>query len=214
MKQFETELQKLNLYLINMADSVSGNITQAVNGYFNRDTNVIINDDLIDQLEKVIQEQCVDLMVSFTPLARDLRVILGILKLITDLERIGDHAEDIAIFSNALNKHEYEQLEQVKEMANIATNMIKLAIDAFIKDDLELAKKVIAQDEKIDKLYFTLLKKLMDTKGLENEVIVYHTLILRYLERTADHAVNVAEWVIYIISGYHKSNPDGRFTYV
>ncbi|MGI6210829.1 MAG: hypothetical protein ACOYIM_03925, partial [Bacilli bacterium] len=62
MKQFETELQKLNLYLINMADSVSGNIIQAVNGYFNRDTNVIINDDLIDQLEKVIQEQCVDLM--------------------------------------------------------------------------------------------------------------------------------------------------------
>lgn len=195
-------------------ESVSGNIIQAVNGYFNRDTNVIINDDLIDQLEKVIQEQCVDLMVSFTPLARDLRVILGILKLITDLERIGDHAEDIAIFSNALNKHEYKQLDQVKEMADISTNMIRLAIDAFVKDDLELAEKVIKQDDKIDKLYFTLLKQLMETKNLSNEVIVYHTLILRYLERTADHAVNVAEWVIYIISGYHKSNPDGRFTYV
>lgn len=210
VRHFEEELKNLNKFLIKMADIVNNNITKSIDAYLTHKApgEVYVNDDLVDQYERIIEEHCLDIILREHPVARDLRVVSGILKLITDLERIGDHAEDILEFNDKLNMEDYYQIDDIDNMANLASEMIVKSIEAFVKEDSSLAEEVIKDDDIVDELYLKILNELIELDNnniTTSEFIIYTTLIVKYIERIADHAVNVAEWVIFIISGFHKN---------
>ena len=209
VKHFEEELKNLKLLLIKMADIVNFNINKSIGAYTSHKNKgeVYVNDDLVDQYERIIEEHCLDIILRQQPVAKDLRVVSGILKLITDLERIGDHAEDILEYNDKLMEEHFYQIDRIDEMAAIASQMIVQSIEAFVREDLKIAQAVIEEDDKVDLLYKQItdeLVKLDNNNEVSSEFALYTLIIVKYLERIADHSVNIAEWVIYIISGYHK----------
>lgn len=161
----------------------------------------------IDQMERDIESSCMKLLLHQQPVARDLRLISAVLKMITDMERIGDQAEDIAEIVIFLNGHTMEGMETVEEMARETIKMVTASVDAFVKKDVELAKKVIAQDDVVDD-YFSKVKHdiitLITEKSTDGEFALDLLMISKYFERIGDHATNIAEWVIYSVTGTHK----------
>jgi phosphate transport system protein len=204
----DKELEHLNLMLLKMADVVQKNIIDAFAFYSNSDNEAIeINDDIIDQYEHLIDEICLDIIIKERPVAKDLRIVSGIMKLISDLERIGDHAQDVHGFTNKLAKVEKVKIPAIEEMLETSISMVNDAILSFIKEDLALARDVIKRDDIVDSAYLSTIDYLIEnnSKGkLSGSFTVNTTLVIKYIERIADHAVNIAEWVVYIISGIHK----------
>lgn len=206
-KHFDSEIEALSQYLIKMADLVMANIRRAIFAYNNDDTaeDTYINDGLVNQYERLIEELCLDIIIKEHPVAKDLRLVFGVLKLISDLERIGDHAEDLLLYETLLQEAgEHRRIKSIEEMIEVATNMVLNSVNAFVKKDLALAQSVIAEDDKVDAMYLAILEELIIQDG-KNEISsyfsIYTTLIIKYIERIADHAVNIAEWDVYIISG-------------
>lgn len=201
-------IEYLDNSLIHMADLVVNNLEIAFDAYFNyQDKEYVINDDIIDNQERMIEGECLHLLLKERPFASDLRKISGILKLISDLERLGDHAEDVLDFSLKLKNKEKHSNEELKNIVNVALCMVKDAIDSYLKQDVSLAQSVIDRDDYADKAYEEIVNKIINMS--ENVICtpsfaVYTTLVVKYIERIADHAVNIAEWVIYISSGFHK----------
>ena len=146
-------------------------------------------------------------MLKERPFARDLRVVSGILKLVEDLERLGDHAEDIKAFAKKLKDYEYVSIKKLDEAYKESTKMVLDSISSLVNRDEAQAYEVIKNDDKVDVLYEEALEEIIEGSK-ENkypiEYSIYTTLITKYIERIADHAVNVAEWVIYILRGFHK----------
>ena len=209
--RFEEQLFDLNREIIEMGalcEEAIQEVTKALNtGDVELAAKVRANGTAIDQMERDIEGRCMKLLLHQQPVARDLRLISAALKMIADMERIGDQAEDIAEIVTFLNGHTMEGMEQIGEMAREATEMVTESVDAFVKKDIELARKVIAQDDVIDN-YFSQIKHDIITwitkRPEDGEFVLDLLMISKYFERIGDHATNIAEWVIYSVTGTHK----------
>jgi phosphate transport system protein len=163
----------------------------------------------IDQKEKEIESLCMRLLLQQQPVARDLRLISAALKMITDLERIGDQARDIAEITVLLSDKIYiKELDHIPQMAAATVKMVTDSIESFVKRDLDLAQSVILSDDIVDGLFNTVradLIELIRSDSADGEQIIDLMMIAKYFERIGDHAVNVCEWVVFAITGRHPS---------
>lgn len=206
---FDTELLTLNNQLIGMGTLVEEAIKNAVETIVSNDEEFLNKareqEELINSAEKKIQNHCLRLLLHQAPVANDLRGISAALKMITDLERIGDQAIDIVEMSQYIkNRNNVISVTHIDEMAKQASKMVTLSIDAFVKKDFELAKSVSKSDDIIDGLFDKVKVETVEIierdKALGEEAIDL-MLIAKYLERIGDHAVNIAEWVAFSITG-------------
>ena len=213
--RFDRQLLQLNNELIEMGSLIEKAIEMAIAALVKQDVeragDAIKFDEEIDHQEKEIEGLCMKLLLQQQPVARDLRLISAALKMITDMERIGDHAADISEMTILMAGSTYEKsemdIELVKEMAKETTDMVIKSVDAFLSKDLELARHVIKQDDVVDDL-FDRFKHQLILKINENvkngEQATDMLLVAKYFERIGDHATNIAEWVIYSITGAHE----------
>ncbi len=165
----------------------------------------------IDEMEREIEGICLKLLLQQQPVASDLRQISAALKMITDMERIGDQAEDIAEIIPFLGGRTGKELADFKPMAQTACKMVTDSIDAFVKKDLALARSVSAQDDIVDDCFVRVKAKLIDMISeteADGEYAVDLLMIAKYFERIGDHAVNIAEWVEFSVTGVHKGGAE------
>lgn len=205
--RLDEELDYLNKMLFKMSDAVTENIKDAIDYFLGKKEIDGINDDLIDKYERLIEELCINILLKERPYARDLKAVTGILKLVEDVERIGDHAEDIYSFAYKLRDVSEPRLEIVDNLSNYVVKMLNDSILAYVNKDISLAERVIISDDYVDSEYEKAIEKLTHNENKDGEYLpfaIYTTLVVKYLERIADHCVNIAEWVIYIANGYHK----------
>ncbi len=210
--RFDEQLTELNNSLIEMGALIERAISQATKALLEQSAAtaraIIDGDTAIDDKEKEIESLCLKLLLNQQPVARDLRQISTALKMITDMERIGDQAADISELCVYLSDQEYiKKLEHIPQMAQATIKMVTDCIDAFVKKDLTLAQSVIVYDDVVDDLYVTVRNDLIalihdDAKNGEQAFDLLQ--IAKYYERIGDHAVNIAEWVIFSITGKHK----------
>lgn len=209
--KFDTQLEELNNDLISMGALCENAIACAVKALLNYDLpladNAIKAEKTIDQKERDIESLCLKLLLQQQPVAKDLRLISSALKMITDMERIGDQAADIAEIVTYIDLSESKNKVHISDMAEAVIKMVTESIDAFVKRDLELANTVIDYDDVVDGLFTTIKKDLMNLiAGDKNygEQAIDILMISKYLERIGDHAVNIAGWVVFAITGTHK----------
>jgi phosphate transport system protein len=202
----------LNEALIEMGAMIEDAINKAVKALEEQDVEaanrVIASDWEIDEKEREIESLCLKLILIEQPVASDLRQVSAALKMITDMERVGDHAADISELNVYLKGREpLMKWTHMREMADTATGMLTGAIDAFVKRDQALAEAVIARDDVVDDLFDAVrsdLIRLIREDASNGEQAIDLLQIAKYLERIGDHAVNIAEWVIFSITGIHK----------
>ncbi len=206
---FDIELTNLNNQLIEMGKLVEKAIKNTIEIIINGNTEGIeearVNEEIINTAEKNIQNHCMRLLLHQAPVAQDLRCVSSALKMITDLERIGDQAIDIAEMSEYINSHSNTvRMTHITEMASQSAEMVTMAIDAFVKKDMKLAKAVKEKDDVVDELFDRVKSETIEiiyqNKKLGTEAIDL-MMIAKYLERIGDHAVNIAEWVTFSITG-------------
>lgn len=206
---FDLELKALNDKLIEMGALVEGaiknTITIITNGEYDKLETSRIIEEKINKIEREIQSYCLNLLLLQSPVAGDLRTVSAALKMITDLERIGDQAIDIAEMSTYLKDCEnIYSMTHLSEMAERSSNMVTTAIDAFVKKDLKLAKTVATMDDAIDDLFNKVKQEVIDiinaNKELDQQAIDV-LLIAKYFEKIGDHAENIGEWVVFSITG-------------
>jgi len=211
--EFQNEMTLLHQSIIRMGATVENAINEAIEALVDLDADkaaaVVAQDDVVDNMEREIDHHCVEIIARQQPVASDLRDVTSTLKLITDLERIADHASDISERILALCAHENKIVvpHDVVTIAHMARSMLHGALDAYVLRDETLAESVIRMDEKIDERYENLkayLVHLMKVDPANVDQLVEMLLICKYVERIADHAQNVAEWVVYYIQGRHK----------
>ena len=210
--RFDMELDNLNSDMIAMGALCENAISEAMKSLFTADKTAaqrtIQEDREIDQKEKDIEALCLRLLLQQQPVARDLRVISSALKMITDMERIGDQAADIA----ELIRHMHltpvsRQNKHLSKMAEATKKMVTESIDAFVKKDAALATKVLADDDLVDSLFLKLRHDIIEMIAADpgcGEEAVDVLMIAKYLERIGDHATNIAEWVLFSITGTHE----------
>ncbi|WP_197051384.1 phosphate signaling complex protein PhoU [Caloranaerobacter azorensis] len=212
-KHFDLQLKELHDSLLKMGTMIEEAIDMAVQSLIEQDVEkakrVIENDDNIDILEMQIEEKCLDLIALQQPIARDLRRISTILKIITDLERIGDHAVNIAEVAIKIGKEKFiKPLIDIPKMADIVKKMVKNSLNSYIEEDLKLAREVAQMDEIVDNIYRDIYIELLEllTKNEKNIPQTINLLLIgRYLERVADHTTNICERIIYMINGERVS---------
>lgn len=206
---FDLELKALNDKLIEMGALVEGaiknTITIITNGEYDKLETSRIIEEKINKMEREIQNYCLNLLLLQSPVAGDLRTVSAALKMITDLERIGDQAIDIAEMSTYLKDCEnIYSMTHLSEMAERSSNMVTTAIDAFVKKDLKLARTVATMDDAIDDLFNKVKQEVIDiinaNKELDQQAIDI-LLIAKYFEKIGDHAENIGEWVVFSITG-------------
>ena len=208
--RFDEQLFELNREIIEIGAMCEESISKAVqtlNGNKKLIAEVKRIGISIDQMEKEIENRCMRLLLHQQPVARDFRLISSALKMITDMERIGDQAEDIAEIANFFNSDNPSETAIINDMAQEAIKMVTKSVDAFVKRDLFLAEQVIEQDDIVDD-YFSKVKNdiinLIANNTINGEIALDLLIISKYLERIGDHATNIAEWVIYSVTGVHK----------
>ena len=161
----------------------------------------------IDHKERDIESRCLKLLLQQQPVARDLRQISAALKMITDMERIGDQAEDIAEIITCLNGRTANESAHIHDMAKETIKMVTKSVDAFVSQDVELAKSVIGLDDTVDNYFISAKNKLIEiiaANPTDGEYALDLLMITKYFERIGDLAVNIAEWVIFSVTGIHK----------
>ncbi len=206
---YDAQLKDLNNQIIEMGSLVEKSVAYSAKSLVEADIekiNKVANyESAINRKEKEIESLCVNLIMHNQPVAKDLRFISAVLKMVTDLERIGDHAEDIAEIARFVNSQEHQLDKKVfSEIAKTAVDMVNLGVDAFVKRDLDLAQKVAEMDNTVDRLFVEIRERLVaGLKSGEYESAPALDLFLatKYFERIGDHAVNIAEWVIYSLTG-------------
>jgi len=209
--QFDEQLLQLNDMLVSMGAKVEKAITRATQAIVLHDKKMakkaIAADRDIDGMEKEIETLCLKLLLRQQPVARDLRLISAALKMITDMERIGDQAADISEIAKFLiGKEHIIDLDNIHKMAEATAGMVTESIDAFVKRDLELAQKVIDSDDIVDELFDNVrndLIELIQVDKANGEQAIDFMMIAKYFERIGDHATNIAEWVVFSITGRH-----------
>lgn len=210
--RFDTELAKLNAELIEMGAYIENAIQSASEALLDQDAErakeVMEFDEEIDHLERAIERRCLQLLLQQQPVAKDLRTISAALKMITDMERIGDQSADISEIAILLSKTPYiKKLETIPEMAAVTSKMVKHCIDAYVEKDLDLARKVINEDDTVDELFLTVKNDLIDLIAQDSSngsQALDLLMVAKYFERIGDHAVNIAEWVEFSLTGMHK----------
>lgn len=207
----ENELRSIQVDIIRMGTLIEKTIEDTINALVNRDLNlaqtIAANDDQFDQMELDIENKCIYLIARQQPVASDLRKIFSVVKIVTDLERIADHCQDISKLTIDLAKKEYvKPLVDIPKMAKQVKDMVRMTIDCYIDQDVEKSKGVCASDDIVDDFFSVIvddLELVMKQKPDEVKQCMDFMMIAKYLERMADHATNVAEWVIYSVEGIH-----------
>ncbi len=206
--QFTTQMQQMHNELTAMGTLCEQAIASAVNGLLKADPalsrQAIELDEQIDQKERVIENMCMRLLLHQQPVARDLRQISSALKMITDMERIGDQATDIAEISLFMEASQAKSVQHIGAMAVESIRMVNESVEAFVKSDLALADRVIKYDDVVDDLFCQVRADvasiLAETPALAAFALDV-LMIAKYLERIADHATNIAEWVEFSVTG-------------
>lgn len=210
--RFEEQLELLNVELIRMGvlcEDAIAYASRTLMGEGNFCADVIRCDREIDQKERDIETLCMRLLLHQQPVARDLRQVSSALKMISDMERIGDQASDIADICNYIQHHEVQSRLHIRDMAEATIKMVTQSIDSYVKKDLNIAKLVIEYDDVVDDLFKKVKQELIDVlsqgeAGEEmSEFCIDMLMIAKYFERIGDHATNIAEWVEYSITGEH-----------
>ena len=208
--RFDQQLEKLNVELVTMGALCEDALTYAIRALFDRESDMAERaeeaEKQIDQMEREIESICMRLLLQQQPVARDLRVISSALKMIGDMERIGDQAADIAEIVKYLKEDDVPNLRHLREMSDFAAGMVTASINSFVRQDLDLAKKVILDDDVVDG-YFEKVKEaligLIADGDKDGAFLLDLLMIAKYIERIGDHATNIAEWVVYSITGEH-----------
>lgn len=211
--RFDRQLEQLNNELIEMGNLIEQAIQMAVNALIRKDVEsakkAIEFDQEVDHQERDIEALCMKLLLQQQPVARDLRLISAALKMITDMERIGDQASDISEITIALADEPYiKDLTLIPQMAMETTLMVTRSVEAFVQKDLKLAQSVIDSDDTVDDLFDEVKSTLMElirNNAQHSEQAADLLMVAKYFERIGDHATNIAEWVIYSITGQHDS---------
>ena len=208
-QNFDQDLESLRQDLVRMGEIVQAAIKDAVDALAKRDKDlartVMAGDDIIDRMQVEIEDRCISLIARQQPVATDLRILGTGLKITTDLERIGDHAFDIAKIVLLIGDEPLiKPLVDIPRMAEIAQKMLRDSLQAYLKLDIALAEQVCHADDRVDELYHQVFRELLtymleDAKKINQATQLI--FVARYLERIADHSTNVAEWVIYLATG-------------
>lgn len=208
---FDVQLEQLNNDLISMGVLCENAITHALIGLLNankEEAEKAIEFEIeIDRKERDIEALCLKLLLQQQPVAKDLRIISSALKMITDMERIGDQAADIAELIDFADIGRKGSTLPISEMGDAAIKMVTDSISAFVKRDMNLAEAVIAYDDVVDSLFNRIKKDIVDLiteDAVSGEAAIDVLMIAKYLERVGDHAVNIAEWVEFSITGKHR----------
>ena len=212
--KFDMQLERLNSQLTHMGEMCEIAITRATkaleDGKIDEAKSVQEADEEIDQLEKDIERLCLKLLLQQQPVARDLRQISAALKMITDMERIGDQASDIAEIIISEKKSEGAEIPKIGKMSEAVAKMVRDSVTAYVKKDLELSRSVMEADDAVDTLFDENKRDLIDfiaqNKGDAGREIIDLIMVAKYLERIGDHATNIAEWVEFSITGIHKES--------
>ena len=210
--RFDEQLQTLNHELLQMGALIESAIQNATTALATQDAEAarraITADKEVDQAERDIEALCLKLLLHQQPVARDLRFISAALKMITDMERIGDQASDISEIVIYLSGEPCRrQLDHLPQMAENAIRMVTGALDAYVRKDLTLAQEVMAMDDAIDELFVAVKNELIELIRSHSEAgsqAMDLLMIAKYYERIGDHAQNIAEWVEYALTGRHK----------
>ena len=210
-RHYDEQLAQLNTELITMGALCEEAISAAVKYLIENDEalkeKVFEADSQIDQKERDIESLCMKLILQQQPVATDLRVISSALKMISDLERIGDQASDIAEIVCFVNRSSIGSKVHIADMARATINMVTDSVESFVKKDINLANGVIRHDDTVDDLFIKIKNELISgiKEGVgDAEGLIDLLMIAKYFERIGDHAENIAEWVIYSITGRHK----------
>jgi len=211
--RYEKELRSVKDNLVLMCRIIEAAIEKCVKALINRDfelANEVLEDDkLIDKMEREIEQSCLRILLLEHPVASDFHEVTAALKMITDLERIGDQTRDIAEITTQFGDEKYiKKLEHIPQMAVIVIQMVKDGVQAYINKDLKLARSLDNTDDKVDDLFNVVMNDLtvLIKKNPDNaEQAIMFMMITKYLERIGDHAVNIGEWVEYAITGTHPN---------
>ena len=210
-EKFDYELQSAQEQLITLSNMAVDALTKAVNALTDHDIDaaleVIEDDAAINQLEEEINDKVILLIAKQSPVATDLRRLIVIIKVATDMERVGDYAVNIAKETIRIGKEELlSPIHEIKQMHALATAMLRQVIEAFVEEDIVKAKEIAELDDQVDNLYGVVINKLMKS-GAEHpdklSQITQLAFICRYMERSADHATNIAEQLFYLVRGSH-----------
>ena len=209
--RFDEQLEKLNIMLIEMGALCEEAITYAVRALIEDSDEMrkqtFETDSIIDDREREIEALCMKLLLQQQPVARDLRQISAALKMISDMERIGDQAFDIAEITATIRQEGRNICsDHIRQMTEASIKMVTESIESFVKKDMERANRVIIKDDIVDDLFDEIKKDLISAVANDEtsgEYFVDILMIAKYLERICDHAVNIAEWVIFSITGQH-----------
>ncbi|MEG2353243.1 MAG: phosphate signaling complex protein PhoU [Clostridium sp.] len=207
---FENSMDNLQSDLVNMGTMVEGQLEKAVHCLLNEDCilaeAIILGDDEIDNLERIVESKAIRLIATQQPLARDLRKIFTIIKIVTDLERIGDHCVSIARITKRLeNQNLYiRNLQEINSMKNIISVMIRGSIDSYVYVDEKKAYEVCSLDDSLDERYMKLYSRILEDMN-SNKVLIENgtnlLFVIKFLERIGDHLTNICEWTIYLATG-------------
>ena len=212
--KFDMQLELLSEQLIHMGELCEVAIDKATTalqqGSIEQAKEVIAADEEIDQMEKDIERLCLKLLLQQQPVARDLRQISAALKMITDMERIGDQTSDIAEIIISEKKSEASDIPKIGKMSEAAARMVRDSVRAYVNKDLELARQVMEADNEVDLLFEDNKKELIEfiaqNNGDQGKEAIDLIMVAKYLERIGDHATNIAEWVEFSITGIHKDS--------
>ena len=205
--KYQEDLEKLNANILKMGKMIEIAIESSVIALMGRDvqaaSTVSENDEAIDNMEREIEALCMKLLLQQQPVATDLRVITAALKMVTDMERIGDHAADIAELVLQIPDCKYNKMDTITEISTQIIKMIHDSVNSFIQRNYDKAQTLIAQDDIVDNLYHEIKSDLIQKikKTDDGEQILDYLLIARYFERIGDHATNIAKWVVFAITG-------------
>ena len=209
--RYDEELKNLHGALIDMGAMIESAISGAITALENRDIQkakeIIAYDEEIDAQERLIEEMCMKLLLRQQPVARDLRKISTALKLITDMERIGDHAADISELAIMLRDLPQMNSNSLREMAVQTSTMLISSVEAYVEQDEEKARAVIRQDDVVDDLFVTVKSEMIEAIRQNSdfsEAAADLLMAAKYFERIGDHATNIAEWTVYAFTGRHE----------
>lgn len=210
--RFDEQLEQLNIQLIKMGALCEESIACAVKALFDEKTAEMIdkvndNETETDHLEHDIEALCMKLLLHQQPVAKDLRSVSSALKMISDMERIADQSQDIAEIAGFVHSTDLAAKVHISDMANEAISMVTMSVDSYVKKDVKLAQAAIDADDKVDARFIEVkqeLIRLVRSNAEEAEYFMDLLMAAKYLERIADHATNIAEWVLYSITGERK----------
>jgi len=210
--RFDQQLEQLSNHLLKMGALIERSIENATHALIKQDVEAakaaIAADEEVDHKEREIESLCLKLLLQQQPVAKDLRLISAALKMITDMERIGDQAADISGIVNYIAGEPYiKELVHLPQMGKYAIAMVRGSLDAYVKKDLDLARRIMGMDDAIDNLFDVVKNELIDhirSDASSGSQAIDLLMIAKYYERIGDHAQNIAEWVEYALTGKHK----------